>query len=464
MGQIFKGILAVTIAAAIIMTPVRLQATTTTDSYSELFQQAMEFISEHYLYKDQVSEEALFQAAMSGMFDILDPYSKFMTSEEMNGFTDAIDGSYVGVGIQLKENAGTVYVERVFEDSPAEAAGVNRGDLFLEVDGVDVSGYDIQALLKVLLGEENTPVKVTFGRSKVPYTVEMTRARVSAPTVVPADIRDYCAGLTEEEAAKIGYVQISSFSEDVSAAFAKTYEELVAGGMDYLILDLRDNGGGYVSAGVELAQQLVPKGPIVTFVDADGNSNTFSSELEQEVVPIILLINEHSASATEFVAGAIQDSEAGTLVGEKTYGKGVSQYLFDFGDDYGIKLTMEAFFTPLMHPINDVGITPDYYVEIPAYLEGTQRYYIHDDLEAVKDLEKILTYLGYEVGVPDTLYDQSTFNAVKKFQLDQGLYGYGVCDYGTQNALNQALNQSVLEHDIQLEKAVALALGKSDEK
>lgn len=464
MGQTFKRIIALAIAGVIMITPVQLQAETTTDSYSELFQQAMEFISDHYLDKEEVTQEELFQGAMQGMFGVLDPYSKFMTSDEMNGFTDAIDGSYVGVGIQLEDNTGVVYVERVFDGSPADKAGVKRGDTFLAVDGQDVVGYDIQELLGVLLGEESTEVEVTFSRGNAPYTVMMTRSRVNAPTVMSEDIRDYYKGLTEAEGAKIGYIQISSFSEDVGAAYANAYAQLIDNGMAYLVLDLRDNGGGYVSAGVEIAQQIVPEGPIVTFIDADGNENTFSSELKEAVVPVAVLINEHSASATEFVAGAIQDSGSGILVGETTYGKGVSQYLFDFGDDYGIKLTMEAFYTPLMKPINGVGVTPDYIVEVPTYMDSTQRYYLNDDMEAVMDLEKILTYLGYDIGTLDSVYDRATYNAVKKFQIDQGLYGYGVCDYGTQRAMNAALSQSNIAQDRQLEKAVQLLLGKSDEK
>ncbi len=464
MGQTFKRIIALVITGAIILTPIQLQAETTTDSYSELFQQAMEFISDHYLDKDEITQEELFRGAMQGMFGILDPYSKFMTYDEVSGFTDAIDGSYVGVGIQLDAKAGVVYVERVFDGSPAGDAGVKRGDTFLAVDGEDVTGYDIQQLLKLLLGEENTQVEVTFSREQMPYTVEMTRSRITAPMLMSEDIRDYYDGLTDEEAAKIGYIQINSFSEDVGAAYANAYAALVEDGMQYLVLDLRDNGGGYVSAGVELAQQIVPEGPIVTFIDADGNENTFSSELKEAVVPMVVLINEHSASATEFVAGAIQDTGAGILVGETTFGKGVSQYLFDFGGDYGIKLTMEAFYTPLRNPINGVGITPDHIVEVPTYMAGTERYYLNDDLPAVLELEKILSYLGYDVGIVDSVYDRSTFNAVKKFQIDQKLYGYGVCDYGTQKALNAALYGSILEKDRQLEKAVQLLLGKSDEK
>jgi carboxyl-terminal processing protease len=231
-----------------------------------------------------------------------------------------------------------------------------------------------------------------------------------------------------------------------------------------LILDMRDNGGGYVSTAVNVAKTIIPEGPIVYFENSDGTERVYSSSLDEDEVPfeIVALVNKHSASATEFVAGAIKDSGVGELVGETTYGKGVAQFMFDYEFGYKLKLTMEEFFTRDKNKINKIGVDPDYFVEIPDYLIGNTRYFINDQLSEVIEIEKVLNHLGYNVGNPDFLFDQKTFDAIKQFQIDQGLYGYGVCDLTTQTKLNEALQASIEAKDPQLNTAVSLILNKID--
>lgn len=437
-----------------------IQAEDVTVDYEALFKKAMDEIKESYLYGDEISEKALFEAAMKGMFDSLDPYSEFQTPVENQNFTNAVNQTFVGIGVQLNRENDITTITKVLENSPAQKAGVLRGDYFKVVDGIDVTKMAVEDLLKKVLGVAGTSVKITFGRGATSYSVTIKRAQVILPSVNMTPLSELYTGLKEDVGNQIGYVSISSFSETAAEAFEVVVQTLKANGAKYLILDLRNNGGGYVDSAVELARSIIPAGTIVSFRDNKGRvTNLFS---ETTVVPfqIVALVNEYSASASEFVAGAIQDSGVGIIVGETTYGKGVAQHLYTFEQDYSIKLTQEEFFTRNGKKVNGIGITPDYSVEIPEFIPEDTKYYLYDQAKEINNLEKVLNYLGYNVGTSDELYDKKTFDSVKEFQIDQGLYGYGVCDFTTLARLNEALQKSVWEKDPQLNKAVELILDR----
>lgn len=445
--------------------PTNVYADTTTDEptlldYERMFVQVLQFIKEGYIYGDQLTEKQLFEAAMKAMFNELDGYSEFMTATEGQEFTNSLSASYVGIGVQLIQSGDYITITKVFPGSPAEKAGVKKGDYFISVEGINTIGFNTQQILTHVLGEEGTTVNIVFGRGGTNYSVSLIRSKVSIPTVEHVPITELYSGLTEEEAGQIEYINLVSFSENTDVDFEDAIKEAQESGAKYLILDMRDNGGGYVSTAVNVAKTIVPEGPIVYFRNSDGTERVYSSTLEEAPFEIIALVNEHSASATEFVAGAIKDSGVGQLVGETTFGKGVAQFMFDYDFNYKLKLSMEEFFTRDKNTINKIGIDPDYFVEIPEYLIGDTRFFINDQKAEIIGIEKVLDFLGYDIGSPDNLYDYKTFDAVKKFQLDEGLYGYGVCDLTTQAKLNEALQESIQAKDPQLNTAVSLILNK----
>ncbi|MBC7960578.1 MAG: S41 family peptidase [Vallitaleaceae bacterium] len=472
MSYLMKRALALVLVLILLWVPMNftLQAEETTGvEYEVLFKQVMDLIQKSYLNNKQVTQKDLFEAAMKGMFDKLDPYSEFLTPVENENFSNSINATFVGIGVQLLQVGDYATITNVFKESPAMKAGVLKGDYFKKVNGLDVAKMPVENVVKLVVGEAGTTVTIVFGRGATEYTVDIVREKVTVSTVETVDVIQLNKRLTSAQASKIGYISLSSFSETAPALFAKALQIQKEKGAKYLILDMRDNGGGYVSSAVDMAKAVVPKGGIVSFVDNTGSEYTYKSELAEAPFEIVALVNEYSASATEFFAGAIQDSRVGTLVGETTYGKGVAQYLMELTTDsnpltvdnnYTIKLTEEEFFTRNHHKVNEIGITPDYVVEIPSFVLGGSKYYFNDKAEEIVAIEKVLAYLGYKVGVPDTVFDKMTFAAVKKFQADHKLYSYGVCDITTQKILNEALQKSVLEKDPQLDKAFELILQK----
>lgn len=467
MRHVIKKIVAVTLMLGFICLPMNsvLQAQETAEvNYELLFKAVMDEIKQSYLYGDEISKKELFEAAMKGMFDKLDPYSEFQTPVENQVFTNSINQSYVGIGVGLMRVDDKTMITEVFNHSPAQEAGVIKGDYFKAVDGIDVTNMAIDELLIKVLGEEGTLVNITFGRGRTSYSVDILRAQINIASAETVPISELYRGLDQVVEDQIGYIAISSFSETVYDEFSEALQDVKVTGANYLILDLRDNGGGYVSEAVKVAQKIIPAGPIVSFKNNTGEGMVYTSERVDVPFQIVALINENSGSATEFVAGAIQDSGVGLLVGETTYGKGVAQYLLPFVENYTIKLTEEEFFTRNGHKVNGVGVTPDYVVEIPTFISGNTKYYLYDESEEVILLEKILNYLGYHVGTPDQVFDKKTFEGVKNFQLDHNLYGYGACDFGTAAALNEALQASILEYDPQLNKAFELIIEKMSEK
>lgn len=432
----------------------------TTEDFERMFSEILRYVDETYVHGDEVTEQQLFEAAIKGMFSQLDIYSEFMTAAEGQEFINSINSTYVGIGVQVNKIGDYVVITRVFKDSPASKAGIQKGDFFISINGNEVKGLSTQQILTYILGEEGTSIEMILGRGGATYQVSPIRSKIQAPTVESVPITELYNGLNTEEAQAIEYINVSSFAEKTDIEFNEAIEAAKAKGAKYLILDLRDNGGGYTNAAINVARTIVPKGPIVYFVDVEGKERVFSSTIEETPFEVVALVNEYSASATEFVAGAIKDSKVGQLVGETTFGKGVAQFMFEYDFGYYIKLTVEEFFTRDRNKINQVGVSPNFLVEIPDYIIGTTKYFVHDTSDGVYEFEKVLDYLGYEVGTPDRDFGQNTFAAINKFQLDQGLYGYGVCDLTTQSKINEALYKSIEESDPQLNKAVSLILEK----
>lgn len=312
---------------------------------------------------DQAKQDGIIRGYMESLDD---PYSVYYTQEEYASFMEDSEGEYVGVGVQVSQNVDTkiITVVDVF-DGPAKEAGVQADDVITKVNGEDITDQDIDTVVDKIRGEEGTEVTITVYRSSdtKEHDFTMPRRKVENPTV-EYKMLDY----------NIGYVQISSFYEVTGDQFVSAIEDLESQGMEGLIVDLRDNGGGLLDIAVNMLDYMLPAGKIVYTEDKDGNvtSEYNSTDDEQFTKPLVVLVNGYSASASEIFAGAIKDYGLGTLVGTTTYGKGIVQRMFPLDDGSAIKLTIAKYFTPNGNDIHQIGIEPDVKVEldVDAYRES----------------------------------------------------------------------------------------------
>ena len=319
-----------------------------------------------YYEADAVTDEQLQEGLYAGLIDALDdPYSVYYTAEDLTELGESISGTFSGIGayVSLDETTGYPKIAGVIEGSPAEEAGLLSDDLIYEVEGESMQGLDLDVAVSRIRGEEGTSVTITIYRDGEYLEFDITRAAVESVTV---------AGEMLDEENGIGYIQISEFDDVTPEQFVPVLTELMGEGMQGLILDLRDNPGGTVTAVTSIAQYLIPEGLVFYMESPDGTREDYTATGENEIgIPIAVLVNGNSASASEILSSAIQDSGAGIVVGTQTYGKGVVQTIYTLTDGTGVKLTTASYYTRNGNDINGVGVAPDIEVELDteAYLE-----------------------------------------------------------------------------------------------
>ena len=312
-------------------------------------------IKGNFLFEYQTDN--LIEGAIRGMVEALDdPYSVYMDKDTTEQMYESNAGVFGGIGIYATLNDdGRVIVSSPIKDGPSEKAGIEAEDIIYAVDDQSTEGMDLDTVVAMMRGEVGTEVKITVKRGDELQDFTITRAYVDEQTVssqvLAADKR-------------IGYIAISKFSENTDEAFTDQLNELIDQGIQSLIIDLRYNGGGSVDAACNIAALMVPEGPIVQIVDNKGSSDIIKSPGAQFKAPIAVLVNEYSASASEILAGALQDTKAANLIGTTTYGKGIVQTVYFLNDGTGVKLTEKKYLTPNGNDINKKGIEPNVYVEI----------------------------------------------------------------------------------------------------
>lgn len=316
---------------------------------------------ENYYYGD-IDEDILVEGAIKGLTESLkDPYTVFMNKEEYEEFNTGTEGEYVGVGLQVGVKEEKIVVISVFSNSPAEKAGIKSGDIITNVNDVDVTGKDLEKAVSMMRGKEGEAVQILlFREGQGIVDTNVTRAKIAIETVK-----------YEMLEGNIGYIQISNFDLKTDEDFAKAAKDLKDKGMKGLILDLRDNPGGLLDTCVNISSQFVDKGKvIVTQKYKDGSSDTSKAVKGQLLkgMPLVVLTNDYSASASEILAGVIRDYEVGTLVGTKTFGKGVVQTLLRAGEGTALKVTISKYYTPSGENIDKIGIKPNVEVEYPQEL------------------------------------------------------------------------------------------------
>ena len=329
-----------------------------------LFQivRTMHLIQRHYV--GETDRKAIYDGALKGMVKVLnDPYSSYLDNQDFAALSTMTEGHFGGVGMVMgQQKDGKFVVVSPIEDTPAFRAGIKAGDVLLKIDGNDLTGQNLNQVVKQIRGEDGSQVTLTLQRGdEEPKDMTVTRSDIKLKSVY---------GRMDET--HIGYIRVTNFNEDTAKDFGAKLQELKDQGMEALVLDLRDNPGGLLESGVGVARYLVPKGPIVSVTDKDGNTQTESSTLEKVEFPLAVLVNNGTASAAEIVSGAIQDTGSGKLFGVKTYGKGVVQNIFLLSNKTAVKLTVAKYYTPSGRSIDKVGITPDVVVEA-ADEEGTNQ-------------------------------------------------------------------------------------------
>ena len=317
-------------------------------------------IDEYYL--EEVDEEQLEEGIYAGLiYGLGDPYSRYYTAQEYEKANESTDGAYVGIGVLLQKNAeGGVMIAYCYEGSPAEAAGVKEGDIISAIDGEDIT--------ELTLSEVSDRVKKS-GKERV--TLTLHRANVEEPLELSVEVTDVELPSVFHEMLdeQTGYIRITEFTGVTYDQYMTAYQDLEEQGMKKIVVDLRDNPGGLLDSVCDILNEILPEGLIVYTEDKYGNREEERSNGEHVLeIPLAVLVNESSASASEIFAGAVQDYGIGTIVGTTTYGKGVVQSIRKLSDGSAVKLTVSNYYTPNGNNINKVGITPDVVEKLDASL------------------------------------------------------------------------------------------------
>lgn len=332
----------------------------------------------HEYFWQDVTEKELEEGVYKGILEALeDPYSVYYTNEELLALQEQTEGIYYGIGAYISQNTDTGYVQisKVIKGTPAEESGLLQGDYIYMVDGEDMLDKDSSYVVSKIKGEEGTKVTITVLRETVaePLDIVVERRKIESPTVEYEMLENGMA-----------YIQIVEFDLVTTSQFETAYNQAKKDGMKGLIIDLRSNPGGNLSTVCDIARMLLPKGLIVYTEDKYGDRVEYTCDGSQEIeVPLVMLTDGYSASASEILAGAVKDYGIGTLVGTTTYGKGIVQKVINLSDGSAVKLTVSTYYTPNGNNIHQIGVAPD--IEVPfdaeQYVQG-----IDNQLEKAKEV------------------------------------------------------------------------------
>lgn len=416
-------------------------------------------------YYQDIDDTKVIDGAINGMFDALgDPYSDYMVNEEANDFSDSLSSSFQGIGAEIQERNGFITVVSPIKNSPAEKAGLLPKDIILTVDGKSIQGFSASEAVALIRGEKGTSVKLTVKRGETAEPISLTIVRDEIP------VESVYGEMLEGD---IAHIQITSFNKSTPKELTTILDEYVAKGMKGIVLDLRQNPGGYLEEAVEIANLFVAEGkPIVQVQNKDEDPLvTKATSGKKYDLPMTVLIDNGSASASEILAAALSESAGVKIVGETSFGKGTVQTVAKpLTDGSILKFTTGKWLTPNGNWINEKGIKPDVEVAYPSYaslpyLDASIE--MKEDLvsDAVKAAEEMLEVLGYEPGKADGIYDAYTTRAVKKLQAANDLEETGVLAGDTTYALMDALREKMKKEDPQVLKAKELlTTANSEEK
>ncbi|PRS35603.1 peptidase S41 [Bacillus sp. RJGP41] len=404
-------------------------------------------------YYEEVDEEKLVDGAINGMIKSLDdPYSAYMDKKEASSFHESISSSFEGIGAEIQEQDGQIMVVSPIKGSPAEKAGVKPNDIILSVDGKSVEGLSSSEAVLKIRGEKGTKVDLSISRAGESEPIKLTIKRDTIP------IETVYAEMLDDGVAKI---QVTSFSEHTVQELKTALEEMSKKDMKGLVLDLRGNPGGLLDQAIEMASMFIPNGKVVLQVeDRSGKKDVYKSENDGELkIPVVVLIDDGSASASEIVAAAVSESADIPLIGVKSFGKGTVQTAQDFEDGSNFKYTAAKWLTPEGNWIHKKGIKPDINVRLPdyanlPYISPDKELKASDSSSEVKAAEEMLKEAGHDPGKIDGFFDEATKNAVTAFQREQKIKETGTIKDDTTVKLMQVIREKILKNDTQVKKAV----------
>lgn len=329
----------------------------------------------------EIDEQKILNETIKGYIKGLnDPYTEYMTKEEMEEFSQDVMGNFTGIGIYLTKDTGknAVIVISPIKDTPAHKAGILPGDIITKVDGVSYTGEQLTEASNKIKGEIGTSVKLEVLRDGKTMEFEVTREHIKINHVEAKVLEN-----------NIGYIEFNSFDEGCSKEFKEKIEELKTKNITSLVIDIRNNGGGLVTEALDIADFIVEKdATLLITIDKKQKEEITKAKTDPIInIPVVILTNSSSASASEILAGALKDNNKATIVGEKTYGKGVIQELLTLTDGSGLKITTNEYFTPNRNKINKVGITPDVEVKLDEKLQGQLVIEEKDDTQLQKAIE-----------------------------------------------------------------------------
>ena len=408
-------------------------------------------------YYQGVEGETLIEGAITGMTESVgDPYTQYLNVEESSSLNESISASFEGIGAEVMKQGDNVMIVSPIAGSPAEKAGLQPNDIIVKVDEQELSGMSLNEAVSYIRGEKGSEVVVTIKRGETTFEVTLVRDTIPVETVLYQ---------LDKENPTIGSITITSFSSPTYEDLVMAIEDLREQGATSFAFDVRQNPGGLLNAGLSISNLFLENGDIILQtqekdqepVSIVADDKTMGSFKVTE--PSVLLVDEGSASASEILAGAVSESGNVKLIGTKTFGKGTVQNVATFDDSSELKLTIAKWLTPSGEWIHEKGITPDIEVSLPEYanlllIDSSKTYQLGDVSAEVENLEKVLDALGYSVEDTDGYFDESTQEAVKKFQTDTKLTVDGKVTGETSTQLVESLRKLIDENDTQYEAAI----------
>jgi carboxyl-terminal processing protease len=355
------------------------ESTATLSSIADKLEMLQTVVDQYYYYEDDIDMDSIADNIYKAYIDGLeDKYSVYYTEDELNKMMENLNGSYCGIGAVVSQyDNGEVVIVMPYEGTPAEEAGLQPGDVILSIDGTELTGMQLDEAVSIVKGEEGSEATFVIRRDDEEFETTIERRQIDIPTVAGEIVQD-----------DVAYISISSFDNTTTEQFESEIDELLAQGAKGIVFDLRDNGGGTLDSVVDMLDYLLPEELVLYMEDKYDNRESYYSEegCIDETIPMAVIINGNTASASEVFTGALQDYERAKVFGTKSYGKGVVQNLIPLTDGSGIKLTIASYFTPLGRNFNHNGIDPDEVVELPEDDEAyDERGYLKDEYDTQKN-------------------------------------------------------------------------------
>lgn len=406
-------------------------------------------------------DQTVYEKAMRAILESIDENSAYYSEEEAKDLFESLGDEVTGIGVNVLSVEGSIVVSAPIPDSPAEKAGIKSGDIIIAADGIELKNMEFDRAIEYIRGKEGTIVKVTVVRSGLaePINFNIVREKVTSK---PLDME-----IIENEGKQIAMITLYSFTENSAEHFANSLKEIDEKGIKNIIIDLRDNSGGYLDQAVQIADLFLGEGQLITIEDhkVDLLDKVYKATGEEKKYNTVIIINGMSASASEVLTAALKENAAARVVGERSYGKGTVQTLTQAPFNAILKYTIAYYLTPLGNNIHKMGIMPDVNVKNSEksidmseydFFKLDKVYKVGDKGEAIENAKKMLQTLGLFVGEINEIYDENLKIAVKLYQESKGLFPYGVLDITTQMNLYDTLKNAKIEVDDQLEAALRM--------